>query len=87
MGRTQPAVEAGEVLRKSALVTIVSVDDESREKAWRLFKKYSDQDLSFADCTSFATMEKFRIGEAFSFDDDFRKVGYRCIPNKRDDHR
>ncbi len=74
------AVAVGNVLRKSGLVKLVSIDDATREAAWKLFKKYDDQLLSFTDCTSFATMDRFQIQEAFTFDDDFRKVGYSVLP-------
>ena len=74
------AVKVGDILRKSGLVKLVSIDDATREAAWKLFKKYDDQLLSFTDCTSFATMDRFQIQEAFTFDDDFRKVGYTVLP-------
>ncbi len=74
------AVKVGDILRKSGLVKLVSIDDATRETAWKLFKKYDDQLLSFTDCTSFATMDRFQIQEAFTFDDDFRKVGYSVLP-------
>ncbi len=74
------AVKVGDILRRSGLVKLVSIDDATREAAWKLFKKYDDQLLSFTDCTSFATMDRFQIGEAFTFDDDFRKVGYTVFP-------
>ncbi len=74
------AVKVGDILRKSGLVKLVSIDGATREAAWKLFKKYDDQLLSFTDCTSFATMDRFQIQEAFTFDDDFRKVGYTVLP-------
>ena len=72
------AVTAGEVLKANRLVT--PVGSQLREIAWRLFKKYDDQEFSFTDCTSFATMEQFRIRLAFSFDDDFTQAGYLTLP-------
>ena len=74
------AVGVGDILRQSELVKLVSIDDTTREAAWKLFRKYDDQVLSFTDCTSFATMHRFQIQEAFTFDDDFRKVGYTVLP-------
>ena len=41
-----------------------------------IFCRYKDKEFSFADCTSFALMEKFGIKNAFAFDEDFEKMGY-----------
>lgn len=49
------AVTAGEMLRTSALVDIVGLDDDLREAGWRLFRKHRPPGLSLTDCTSFAT--------------------------------
>lgn len=76
----QQAVRAGEILRDSKLLRVVGVDDETREAAWKLFRQYDDHELSFTDCTSFATMKRYGIEEAFTFDDDFRKVGFLTLP-------
>jgi predicted nucleic acid-binding protein len=73
------AVMAGEGILESEIIELVEVDRGLRKDAWKLFKKYKDQKLSFTDCTSFVVMEKFGIREAFTFDDDFRKVGFLAI--------
>ena len=74
------AVMAGEMLRTSVLVDIVSLDDDLRETGWRLFRKHRLPGLSLTDCTSFATMQLLRVRQAFTFDDDFRKAGFSALP-------
>src|SRR5439155_17612191 len=64
----QSTVKAGDSILSSTLIEMVDIDADLRREAWRLFKKYRDQMLSFTDCTSFAVMEKYGIREAFSFD-------------------
>lgn len=74
------AVTAGGLLRDSALMDIVPVDDELRESAWRLFRVHRMPKLSLTDCTSFATMNQLGVRTAFTFDEDFRKAGFLTVP-------
>ena len=53
---------------------------EMFELAWKLFQTYEDKKLSFTDCTSFAIMEKKGIDKAFSFDEDFVRIGFVQLP-------
>jgi predicted nucleic acid-binding protein len=76
------AVQAGDILRRSALVRVVPVDQEVREEGWKRFVKLKHPALSLTDCTSFAVMDRFGIAEAFTFDEDFRKAGYAIRPAK-----
>lgn len=74
------AVQVGEILRRSALVRVVPVDEGIREEGWKRFVKLKYPGLSLTDCTAFAVMDKFGITEAFTFDGDFRKAGYSTRP-------
>jgi predicted nucleic acid-binding protein len=69
------AVIFGDALLSSTIVSIEDVTDEERLKAWVLFKKYGDKELSFTDCTSFALMMKLKLQKAFAFDDHFKQIG------------
>ncbi len=40
------------------------------------FEKYSDQEVSFTDCVSFALMHKRKIHQAFTFDRHFILAGF-----------
>ncbi|MBI5651684.1 MAG: PIN domain-containing protein [Chloroflexi bacterium] len=55
---------------------ILWVDPRVFDSAWKIFEKYSDQEFSFADCTSFVLMGEHKIARAFAFDDDFRIMGF-----------
>jgi predicted nucleic acid-binding protein len=77
------AVKAGEGILSSEVIDLVEVDPSLRKEAWRLFKRYRDQKLSFTDCTSFAVMGKYGIREVFTFDDDFSKVGFDTLPRRK----
>ncbi len=73
------AVAFGDALISSNVASIENITDEERLKAWVLFKKYGDKDLSFTDCTSFALMIKLKLRKAFSFDDHFKQVGFELF--------
>jgi len=53
-------------------------DDELRAIDW--FAKFSDQDISFTDCISFALMKRERIHHVFSFDRHFDTAGFKRLP-------
>jgi predicted nucleic acid-binding protein len=42
-------------------------------------RKYSDHEVSFTDCVSFAIMRRQQIRTAFTFDRHFRDAGFRVI--------
>ena len=73
------AVEFGEEIRASRLITVVTVSDELEEEAWQLFKRYSDKEYSFTDCTSFVIMRKRGIWESFTHDHHFEQAGYQRL--------
>ena len=53
------------------------------EKARDLFFQYSDKDLSFTDCTSFAVMRDMRLTQALTTDRHFRQMGFQVVPTPR----
>ena len=69
------SVRAGERLM-NAPFEMVWTDRELMTEAWRLYRRFRDQDLSLCDCVSFATMHRHRIRVAFAYDDDFEAVGF-----------
>ena len=73
------AVAFGDALISSNVTAIEDITDEERLKAWVLFKKYRDKDLSFTDCASFALMVKLKLQKAFSFDYHFKQVGFELF--------
>jgi predicted nucleic acid-binding protein len=73
------AVVFGDSLMNSTIVTVADITEEERFKAWMLFKKYDDKELSFTDCTSFALMNKLRLRKVFAFDDHFKQIGFELF--------
>lgn len=74
------ALTFGNKLKESSLVRIVNVSQLDEERSWEIFTKYRDQDFSFADCTSFAVMQRMEIGTAFTFDRHFRVMKFEVMP-------
>jgi len=42
---------------------------------WDVFRRYSDKDWSFTDCTSKVVIEALGVPQAFAFDHHFRQFG------------
>ena len=76
------AVRAGRGIRESKLVSLVFVGPQLFDEAWRIFERHDRMRWSLTDCTSMAVMKSQKIVEAFSFDDDFRKMGFELLPAK-----
>jgi len=74
------AVTWGRSILASNVVEKINVDSDIFSMAWDLFETYEDKSLSFTDCTSFAIMKKKGIEKAFSFDEDFERVGFVMYP-------
>jgi predicted nucleic acid-binding protein len=79
----RPSVEAGEAILDPASFRLVEVDESLRGAAWGIFKASAWPGLSLTDCSSSAIMKDRRIGVAFTFDDDFRRLGHRTLPGPR----
>jgi predicted nucleic acid-binding protein len=69
------AVQFGEAVRGSKFLRVEYIASDSIEKAWELFKTFSDHEFSFTDCTSFVLMERLKIKAAFTFDAHFKEYG------------
>jgi predicted nucleic acid-binding protein len=77
------AVDLRESLIKSPLFGVTWITPSMEDAAFAIFKKYSDKNFSFTDCTSFAVMEAMRIKKAFAFDRHFEQYGgFTRLPAK-----
>lgn len=76
------ALQIGEAIRSSRIISYQRVTAEDEERAWAILKKYyKDRDFSFCDTTSFAVIERLKIPFALSFDRHFRQFGIRLYGN------
>lgn len=76
----EKAVEAGRLMLGSKSIWVADITPELRHDAWQLFSKFSDQEFSFTDCTSFALMRSLKIGRAFTFDHHFKIMRFGIEP-------
>lgn len=74
-----------ELVTTSKVIEVAEVDSELSAFAWEIFMSYQDKVLSFTDCTSFALMQRRTLLEAFTFEADFRQVGFIVFPRDAQD--
>ncbi len=73
------AVIFGESMLNSSIVKVLDVANKDRLKAWELFQKYKDKELSFTDCTSFVLMNDLKLHKVFTFDAHFSQAGFELF--------
>ncbi len=76
------AVTVGDFILSSHVVDLIWLDKTIKLKAWEFFKKYSDKQYSFTDCTSFVVMKETRVNHYFAFDAHFAKAGFVDFASK-----
>ena len=74
------AIEQMQWIDASAVIRVEPDSDEDHARARELFLRYDDQSVDMTDALSFSIMERLRIREAFSFDDDFAVHGFTRTP-------
>jgi predicted nucleic acid-binding protein len=62
------------------LLQILRVDETVWQEAMEIFEKYSDQQFSFTDCTSFVLARRENIEDVFAFDCHFSIFGFNVWP-------
>ena len=67
------AVLFRENLKKSGFIEIVTVTPSIEDAAFTIFKRYTDKDFSFTDCTSFSIMRSLKLKSGFAFDKHFEQ--------------
>jgi predicted nucleic acid-binding protein len=72
-----------ETLFMNPAVRIHYADRALDDLAFRIFRKYADHALSFADCSTVALLDRLGLDRIVAFDDDFRKLGYAVVPDVR----
>ena len=76
------AADRAHNLLHARALTILRSDLEHEQAAVELFQKYADQDVSFTDCISFVLMQKYHLGQAFTFDRHFAYAGFSVEPEQ-----
>jgi uncharacterized protein len=59
--------------------TIIHISKADERRAREIIFTHDDKDYSFTDATSFAVMERLRIGAAFTFDRHFVQYGFAVL--------
>jgi len=81
----QAAVSFHDMIERSVAqgrLIMIRTDEDLSAKAWEVFLKYADQDLSMTDCLSIALCRRERIGCALTLDGHFRMAGIRMLPGR-----
>lgn len=73
------ALLCGNDLRASPVLEVVYPTKGHDALAWDIFRRFSDKELSFVDCVSFAVMREFNIKSCFTFDENFTQVGLEPV--------
>ena len=74
------AVKFGKALLEEKRLKMVNIDEKLQKEAWEVFKKYNkDKNWSFTDCTSFVVMKGLGIEEVFTFDKNFKEMGFAIL--------
>ena len=63
-----------ENLKKSGFIEILTVTPTIEDTAFTIFKRYTDKDFSFTDCTSFSIMRSLKLKSTFAFDKHFEQL-------------
>ena len=62
-----------------SVFTMHRITEELEDAALRLFSEQTSKNVSFVDCTNMAIVTQRRIDYIFSFDQVYRKNGYRLV--------
>ncbi len=74
------ALEWGRHFRSSRFIDVIRVDEAIEDDAWSLLERHDDKRWSHVDATSFATMARYGITEALTFDRHFAQQGLLILP-------
>lgn len=75
----ESAMQFDSYLRKSE-VQIEHITHERFIKAQEIFRRYNkDKKWSFTDCTSYVVMKELKINTVFTFDQNFKQMGFKVL--------
>lgn len=64
---------------RSGKYTIINPDNNLISEAEAIFRSIRSKNVSYSDCVSFAVMKYYGIDWVFSFDEHFKKQGFKRI--------
>jgi uncharacterized protein len=64
---------------ETTTTTVLPVTADEEARAREIIYQYTDKRFSFTDATSFALMERHRIGVALTLDHNFVQYGFRAL--------
>ena len=73
------AADRADNIYASDVLEILHCTREDELAAVRLLRKYSDQQVSFTDCTSFVLMKSRQISSVFTYDLHFQRAGFHVV--------
>jgi len=68
-----------QLLENSSGLRMDRINSERFVAAKAFFRKHSDHNYSFTDCTSFVLMHELQIKDALTTDRHFREAGFRIV--------
>jgi predicted nucleic acid-binding protein len=77
LGRDLAALVLQRIDQSTTTIVRISATDERRARD--IISGHRDKDYTLTDATSFAVMERLRIGDAFTFDRHFAQYGYALL--------
>lgn len=74
-GEFARALQIGERFFNGSLTGVYDLNSEDIAETWQVFKRFSDKEWSFTDCSSKVVMNKLGITHAFAFNGHFKQFG------------
>jgi predicted nucleic acid-binding protein len=68
-----------DLLRTSARVQVIQIDEHLLQKALEIYEKYDDKTWGLVDCLSFIVMGEHGLTDVLTFDADFSAAGFIVI--------
>jgi predicted nucleic acid-binding protein len=70
----KPAIDLGERLMASSRFQIVYLTHEDRQLTWEIFRRYTDKEWSYVDCSVLALARRLQVFKVFTFDHHFNQM-------------
>jgi predicted nucleic acid-binding protein len=71
---SKSAIELGDRLMNSSHFLIVYLTTEDRRTTWDIFRRYTDKEWSYVDCSILAVARRNQVTDVFTFDHHFEQM-------------